>query len=239
METKKDYQIEFKDFKAFEQSVLESSLINTVFSTSNPEIGQLLHLEEIDPTLVRKYDGEIVNICIKNYMDSIIGTLNIPIIKKIIKKLSTNSPKEVKALKRKMKRLQKYIAGLKGITLSNDQKIAAQQWDAIQCAHQSAIDAINSKFKMSTWATALFCIPLGIPFGIRALILWNAQNEARNLAIEENIKASCNDLDQMYDMLQRLNDIKKIIEKQDLIEQAFNSEPISLKEVIIPYQGLF
>ncbi|WP_158024977.1 hypothetical protein, partial [Candidatus Protochlamydia sp. W-9] len=67
MKNLKDYDIKFENLQVFVQSVLESSLINTIFSQSNPEIGQFLHLPEIDPRLVRNYDREIVGRCIKEY----------------------------------------------------------------------------------------------------------------------------------------------------------------------------
>ena len=47
---------DFKDPSAFIQSVLSSSLTNTIFSQF-PEIGQFLHLPEIDPGLVRGFDN--------------------------------------------------------------------------------------------------------------------------------------------------------------------------------------
>ncbi|WP_158024978.1 hypothetical protein, partial [Candidatus Protochlamydia sp. W-9] len=67
MKNLQDYDIKFENLQVFVQSVLESSLINTIFSQSNPEIGQFLHLPEIDPRLVRNYDREIVGRCIKEY----------------------------------------------------------------------------------------------------------------------------------------------------------------------------
>ena len=227
METKNDYDTEFKDYKTFEQSVLETSLINAVFSESNPEIGQFLHLPEIDPTLVRKYDKEIVDNFIKNYRGSIIGTLNISLINRIISSLGAKANKDkVVKLKRKMDQVRDYVLGLLG-ELPKDKAQADIKWADIQIQHKAKTDAIKEKFELPTWAHFLIGTSLVLP--IRALLTWNAHNEAIQIAIEETIDTSCLELDQMFEILQRLNDIKKIIEKQEALDVAFNSVPISLE----------
>ena len=231
MVTQRDYQTEFKDFKAFEQNVMEASLINTIFSQSHPEIGQLLHLPEIDPTLARKYDREIVNSCIRVIMESVIGTLNISLINKIISELGKKAPKgKVESLIKKMNRLRDYVLGLLG-DLPEDKTQADKKWDAIQIQHKAAIDAIDVKFKLPAWTKILLGIPLGIPLGIHALMRWNSTSEVKLKAVEETFDTSCLDLDQMYDMLQQLNNIKKIIEKQEALDRALTSAPISLVSV--------
>ena len=220
----KNYIIEFKDFKAFEQSVLESSFIKTILSQSNPEIGQFLHLPEIDPTIVRKYDREIVGSCIKEFMRAVISTLNISLIEKILQEMKP--PKEkVKALKEKLTHLQRYVLGLLGAgALSEDSKQAAIEWSRIQNEHKITMDAVEDGFNLPTWAKVCpGIIPIGIPRGIYTLFKWNAQDTANQKAIEETINRCCNELEQIYDTLLRLKDIEKIIEKQEAIDEAFKS----------------
>jgi hypothetical protein len=50
--------------------VWESSLIKNILVDNHPEIVELLHLPEIDPSIVHKFDKRIVEDCIKGFIDS-------------------------------------------------------------------------------------------------------------------------------------------------------------------------
>ncbi|WP_039361115.1 hypothetical protein, partial [Candidatus Protochlamydia amoebophila] len=223
MKNLKDYDIKFKNLKVFVQSVLESSLINTIFSQSNPEIGQFLHLPEIDPRLVRNYDKEIVGRCIKEYIRSILSTLNISFIDTVLKEVEGKvSKKTVAMLKKKVNRLRDYVLGLLG-SFPEDQKKAKERWIILQEGYQSAKDSVLEKFKLPPWATVLLCIPSGIPYGIYALIRWNELKKEEQKKIEETIDHCSDDLDRIYNALVKLKDLEKIIEKQEIIDEVFYS----------------
>ncbi|MBS4168492.1 hypothetical protein [Parachlamydia sp. AcF125] len=223
MENLKDYNIKFENLKVFVRSVLETSLINTTFSQSNPEIGQFLHLPEIDPRLVRNYDKGILGSCIKKYISSIISTLNISFINKVLKEVEVKVPKKTVAkLNQKAVRLRDYVMGLLG-SLPEDPQKAEERWAHLQKDHQSAIDSIEEKFKLPPWATVLLTIPVGIPYGIYTLVKRSKLREEEQKKIGEVIDLCCDELDQIYNALVKLKDLEKISEKQEVIDDVFYS----------------
>ncbi len=66
-----------QDFKSFGRSILESSLINVLLSQSAPGIGELLHLSEMNPKLVREYDKRVARTGVDICLDQLIGNLDV------------------------------------------------------------------------------------------------------------------------------------------------------------------
>jgi len=227
---KNDYHLYFSTFEEFEQKVLESSLINVILSKTNPEIGQFLHLAEIDPKLVKEYDKIIVRDCIKKYQDAIIGTLNISAIRKIVddKEIIAYAESEAEALRNQLNILQKFVMGRKG-SLQEDPQKADEIWKGMEKERQVTTKSIEEEFALPTWATVCFCIPLGIPYGIRTLLMWSQQRDGETKAIKTTLNTCCIELGKVYQTLKSLTNLEKTIEKQEKIEQAFDSVPISIE----------
>jgi len=227
---KKNYHLSFENFKEFEQKVLESSLINVIFSKTNPEIGQFLHLAEIDPGLVKEYDKIIVRDCIKKYENAIIGTLNISAIRTLIdnpqmKKYAKN---ETEALSNQLNILQKFVMGRLG-ALQQDPQKADEIWKGMEKDRQTTTIDIEQQFALPTWATVCLCIPLGVPYGIRTLFMWIQQKNAETNTIKTTLKSCLTQLEEVYTTLKGLTNLEKIIEKQEKIEQAFDSTFIDME----------
>ncbi len=190
MNAKKNYPVDFRDFQIFVHNVLESSLINAIFLQSNPEIGEFLHLPEIDHKIVRNYGKIIIRNFIKEHMKAIISTLNKSYFDKVLdemgKMLETDktqdSVEKINELRGKWEGLKKYIVGLLG--------------------HYSLFEDSQQAKK-----------------------LWNDIGEQNKLTI---IERCCHTLNQSQEMLMRLKDMKKIIKKQDSIEEAIKSTPICM-----------
>ena len=110
-------QIEFNitfDYK-FEKNVLDTSLINVLLSSSHPEIGEFLHLPEIDPKLASDFSKNIVQGTIQQLMDKVIKTINVTLIKKLLEKFGDQASYHNKErLQTLQKQVQRYIFGLKG-----------------------------------------------------------------------------------------------------------------------------
>lgn len=226
LEVKADYYEE--EINNFEQSVLESSLINTIFSITNPEIGLLLHSSEMDPKVIRNYDRKIVGSCIKRYMGYVISSINASLFNKIITSMEAKAPpKKVKALNHKLEIVRDYVMGLLGAPIPEDPNKAEAEWARIQQEHQAANEAVEERFKLPMWAQIGMGIPLGIPLGIFTLIKWNKQSQASQEAVEKTIDTCCQDLDRIYDTLLKLKNIEKIIEKKEALDEALISMPIS------------
>ncbi|MGH2611689.1 MAG: hypothetical protein ACRDFB_01410 [Rhabdochlamydiaceae bacterium] len=206
-------------------------MIKTILSQSNQEIGQFLHLPEMDPMIVRTYDREIVTTCIEKYIEDAIRTFNITLIEKILGEMKIKvSPLKVAELNKKLNRLRDLIMRLLERLPENPEQIE-KDWARIQREHQAIIDEIEQRFNLPTWAKVCLCIPIGIPYGIFQLLKWNAQNKATQQALENTIDQCCQEVDQTYDILLRLKDIEKIIKKQDAIDTAFNSVQISTQSL--------
>lgn len=142
--------VEFqKDFEAFDDAVKETSLIATIFSSSHPEIGKFLHLPEMDPQIVQKYDKEIVGDCIQKYMRYFISSLDMHKIKNELEKIKKEAPQDkVVAFEAKLKQARDYILGLRGAECKNDQE-ADKKWDEIWDEIMQGMQEKESLF--STW----------------------------------------------------------------------------------------
>jgi hypothetical protein len=63
-------QKEFKDFSSLEKEILGSSLINTVLAK---DIGVLFHLPEMPISILNRMDQELINSCIEQYLNAVLG----------------------------------------------------------------------------------------------------------------------------------------------------------------------
>ena len=145
IKTKRDFQTEFEIFK---QNLLKTSLINTVMSESNPEIGQFLHLPEIDPAIVWGYDKEIVSDCIDQYLKFYIDSFNISAVNRILKEIGNNRSlaEKVNTLRIKLEKLRNYILDIKGVPYENEQE-AEQAWLKLQKEQLQASEEIAKSYE--------------------------------------------------------------------------------------------
>src|SRR5262249_6174689 len=124
-----------RNFEDFEKSVKETSLINALFLQSNPEVGQFLHLAEIDPYIVRSYDKKIVVSCMEKFIKSLVHGLDIPSVETLTKEVGKKiSREQMKKLTAKYTHLQKYIMSVLGVdlnTLQNADQIQ-KKWKDIR-----------------------------------------------------------------------------------------------------------
>lgn len=73
---RKKWPVKKEDIEAFEQRIVDSSLFAAILSCANPEMGELLHLPEIDSNIVRNFDKDIIVHCSNQYWRSIIDLLD-------------------------------------------------------------------------------------------------------------------------------------------------------------------
>ncbi len=228
-------KVKYGDFKFenFEESVKESSLISTLFSESHPEIGTFLHLAEIDPRIVQNYDKKIVGECLEKYKRSVILNLDISLIKVALKEMKgIADPMSILDLQKKFTKLEKYVMGLLGVELNgneNTEEIEVKWIENRKDIAAAAVSAVEVEYTLPNWVNVLFTIPLGIPIGIHALVKWYAQKQVEKKTIEKIIKDCSEELNQMYDMLMKLQELELLIKKREDLDQAFNSVKISVK----------
>ena len=221
-------------FEKFEQSVKESSLIRTLFSLPHPEIGTFLHLPEIDPRIVRNYDKKIVGECLEKYKRWVILTLDISLIKVALTKMKeVADPMEISELKSKFTKLEKYVMGLLGVELNgneNTEEIEAK-WIEKRKDIAAAVSALEKEYTLPNWINVLITIPLGIPKGIHTLVKWYAQKQVEKETVKKIIKDCSEELNLIYDMLMKLQELELLIKKREDLDQAFESVHISLDSI--------
>ncbi len=222
------------EFENFEQSVKESSLISTLFSQSHPEIGTFLHLPEIDRRIVQNYDKKIVGECLDKYKRSVILNLDISLIKVALKEMiGIADPMSILDLQNKFTKLEKYVMGLLGVELSGDENTEEieAKWIEKRKDIAAAISAVEKDYTLPDWVNVLISIPLGIPKGIHTLVKWYAQKQVEKKTIKKIIKDCSKELNQMTDMLMKLQELELLIKKRDDLDQAFDSVHISLDSI--------
>jgi flagellar biosynthesis GTPase FlhF len=128
LETKENPSFDAQAFRDFEDNVFDWSLIRALCSKSNPEMGEFLHLPEIDPSLVDELDRDIISTCITKYMECVISTLNLSAMDEAVAKFSEGADTEKMAFfQNKLEQLKKYIMLLMG-RLPEDEKKAEGEW---------------------------------------------------------------------------------------------------------------
>ncbi len=229
-------RVKYGDFKFenFEQSVKESSLISTLFSQSHPEIGTFLHLPEIDRRIVRNYDKKIVGECLEKYKRSVILNLDISLIKVALKEMKEIAdPMEISKLHSQFTKLERYVMGLLGVELNgneNTEEIEVK-WIEKRKDIAAAVSAVEKEYTLPNWANVLISIPLGIPKAIHTLVKWYAQKQVEKKTIEKIIKDCSEELNQMYEMLIKLQELELLVKKREDLDQAFESVKISLDSI--------
>jgi hypothetical protein len=215
------------DVENFEQSIKESSLISTIFSESHPEIGEFLHLPEINPDIIRKFNKEILDPYVDNYMKSIILEIDTAVIEIIQGKLEQDN---VKKLQGKLDKLKNYVLLLNGVKLDDKtQEEIEISWNNLQNKIKQTVEDKNEKneFDVPAWIKILIGHRFEIP-GIRKLIIWREWQKVGQQVIQETFDACCLNLDQVYETLLKLQELKALIKKREEIETAFDSVEISI-----------
>ncbi|MFC2049256.1 hypothetical protein ACFLR2_01105 [Chlamydiota bacterium] len=230
---RKDYRLKFEDFKDFERSVLESSLVRTIFAESNPEIGLFLHLPEIDPKIVREIDLAIASDCFIKYRNALIQMLDVEAIYKTLGEIKGKAwEQRVREIKEKVLQLQKYLMNISGITDFNNPGEMQKKWNKLRADFNASKDVVDKKKFTPSWLIFLVLGPTGIGFyGIGALIDWRERKKREQKDVTELLDQCSKDLDQRYETLLNLKEIEMVIQKQEVIEEAFNSAPISMESI--------
>ncbi|MFC2049555.1 hypothetical protein ACFLR2_02645, partial [Chlamydiota bacterium] len=230
---RRDYHLKFEDFKEFEGSVLESSLIKTIFAESNPEIGRFLHLPEIDPKIVREFDLKIVSDCITKYRKALIQMLDVEAIHVALAEIGEKAAEQrVKEIKDKILRLQKYIMDMSGVQVLNNPGNMQEKWAKLRADFASIV--VDTEVTPS-WLDMLRPTQL-LRYGIDVLIGRKAREQQQR--INELLEQCSKDLDQRYETLLSLKEIEMVIQKQGVIEQTFNFEPISTQSIDAAIQSI-
>ena len=200
----------YNDFEDFAGSIEKSSLINTLFSDSNPEVGKFFHLPEIDPSILRQYDLKIIKSCIDKYIGTIICALDILLINKKIKEMKIPRDKVV-VFYRKLIKAKECMMDLLGMRLAEKSpEELEKEWVETQRQYMNRAKYCKERYKIPTWARDYLGIPMEFLNGL-FLFDCNKKSEVNQETIEK-VMDDCNvELDNIEFHLNRLECIKQII----------------------------
>ncbi len=218
---------------AFEQSVLKSSLIKVLLSSSHPEVGEFLHLPEIDPKIVDVFSKKIVKGCIKKIVDHVIKTIDVFLIKKALEEFGEKaSPGKKEALEKKQKQLQEHIFGLKGIRADTPQQFD-EKWKNLRKQKHARLEKIKEEvkdqYRLSPLQTIVYSIPLGIPLWIHNSAKQSEKKRAVTQECDDFFDLYCQSLDQVYSALIKLQGLKKIIKKKEKLNKVVESFSVPIE----------
>ena len=205
-------QKNINSIESFYKSVAEHSLIYTI---APQEIAKFLHLPEMDPNVVIQYDSLIMDECIQKYMRAAIGGLHLSVLEKILDKAENS--KKVEEIRNQIKNYKKFIQGLLGVKPTDDQKKAEEQWKRIEEQHQIALETVEQKFKLPTWAIVALSIPV-IPITIYTIWQkYNIKSEQKQIMMEltdQNLDKFSSELKHIQQTLTSLKKLEFIIENK-------------------------
>ncbi|MGR3912153.1 MAG: DUF4116 domain-containing protein, partial [Candidatus Rhabdochlamydia sp.] len=228
-DTSKDTPL--KDIEAFEQSILETSLINTILSKSYPEIGRFFHLEEMDLALIREYDKKVIEDCIDGYIkDVILGFLLAKdVIEKFEKKYSKQQSQEIDKV---WSLLKKYVPDLQETFPKNASSDKVKEaWESLEKECQQRLEGTEKELELPGWLKAVLLIPLGIPYSIFSMVKKIKLDKASKEIIEETDQKLHQSIKAIGQAVIALKDIENIVSKKAQFDKVFSSYPLSLDSI--------
>ncbi|MGR3911970.1 MAG: DUF4116 domain-containing protein [Candidatus Rhabdochlamydia sp.] len=220
-----------KKIKDFEQSILETSLINTLLVESYPEIGEFLHLESMDPAIVRKYDQEVITECIDGYINEVIEGLLVT--EGLINKLQEHyTLRQSQDANHEWAALKSYILTLsKGIPPNADQSKIKEAWESLQKEHHQRLEGSKKALGLSKWMKIVLLAPLGIPYGIFSLFKQIAQDNAAQSLMESTAKKLYQSIKAAGEAVIHLKDIENTVKKKAQFDEIFSSHLLSSNSI--------
>lgn len=210
----------------FEERVLETSLMFTIFNRSHPEIGQLLHIPEIDPSFVRKCDQHICTAFLKKYIVAIVSALDLNLINQMLEEFKTKADSQlIQQLEKELADLKSYVEGLEGIHGENgreqNQTHQRRSWNDIRETIKDASKSIEDRFtfpQILRWLEEYLSIR--VPSGIKKLILWNETKQAESTAMNQVLGECLRDIQHMQETLNRLKILEAVLQKKEILDEA-------------------
>jgi len=228
----------FPNVRSFKESVETSSLVATL-SESLPQVGKFLHLNEMDRSLVRYFDKEIVKSCIDVFMEEVVRTSSLGFI--LEKRELFETTEEGRELNKLTMSLVNFINGRMGrhiFSNDNEQNEAAKrdylELEARQRSIiQRSIDVEERFSRVPKWAKGLMIGALLIPFVTykaveftwKTVVEETTKKELQAWAVELNgyIVTRSSQLQKELESLQIFKEIEVFVQNQEEIDGFFYS----------------
>lgn len=188
-----------------------SSLIKVLLSQLHPEVVEFLHLPEIDPRILRDYDKQIVDNSIQKCAEFVISSRDMEHVKnKIaqIEKKETNKS-EIDELKKKFSALQKCALELKIDLQKNNVDLPQTNKKR------------ESEDPSSSWTKFLKNLLSSI-----SLLLEEYEEKKEEQRVIRDLSLTLNEI---YEVLQKLKDLKIYIKEKDKILESVKGDGMQLE----------
>ena len=241
LNAKKDHPLDFDNFEQFTQRLFETSLTNIITPWCS-EIGQFLHLPEMDKNFVRAIDNKIIEASSRNYMRAVIAGSGISdlIDGATPESLSIDDVGLIDRLISNCESLRKDILGLKGHGDLFDPGEIEKVWlkelkDLSMVTEQS----IEEWLDLAYWQK-LGLDPL-LPKDHRAAycLARILKREGKAKVTPAVIEGAIADITQLRQRLHRLLVIDKILETREAMERVFFSHTLSFRSMQALKDSLF
>ena len=218
-----------EEFESFNRKALEKSLAYAIFSSSHPEIGDLLHLEEIDAQIVDKFDKKIVESCIKKCLEMEVVKLNIGFLEQIKNELESGKvrgseiTKKMQECEVKVNKMVVYLVDQ--INVVSKENGVAKAWEEIQKLYQPAINkAQKNELEKAPPSAFQGLMP---DFGAIRMFIAGRTGEAQQAL--ERLTAYAKALDEGHGRLHRLKELETLIVRKEEISKRLEENPLSLQ----------
>ena len=218
----------FDDFISFQQSALESSLTKTVFSHSHPEIGQLLHLPEIDPTIVHDFDKKIVERCLNTCIELEVVRLNLDLLS-IAKQnywINNKIKQQIQVCDEKLKKMIKYLVSI--INIDSKEEDLEKSWKKIKQKYKDTIDkAKNGELENTQPQAWQWLFPDFRTIEVFVKLGWKPVKE-QQILLNDLLSDYSLQIDQGHERLVKLVELERLIDKKEEINKAIQAHPLCL-----------
>ncbi len=233
------------DLSDLERATLESSLINALLSVSHPEIGNFLHLPEIDHAMAQNFSKKVVEKCHKKLINRIIQGIDldsINVIKMILSEESSKEYKEIRlaatpgkfeALDKSQSDLMAYVLVLtgkrKGAMTSAE---SIDIWDGLRKKIEAVQADAEAPFEWSKLGFISACIGFGLPLLYNKYAREAAVGVKVREVLDQRIDTYCNAIESIHGSLLELEGLKSFITKKEDIDSALQLFPLSFESFV-------
>jgi hypothetical protein len=210
------------DKSTFESDVLKRSLIARLTQEKEPEMGEFLHLLEMDKGVAKKYDQKIIKAYVDENIKILVKSLCLGFSDKLLDKVSSATTKRYKQLEKEM---QIFLCGLRGVSEAElkNPELMEKKWVEIQNLYKNSDVEIGKSYALDGVIFWLAVLPFGIPYGINRWAEYVARQRAQKGIAEANAEIFMHHLEVTKETIKVLKRVETLIMEHDNIERAFNN----------------
>jgi hypothetical protein len=210
----------WRDMTDLKAKLWESSLIKNILPDGHSEIVELLHLPEIDPTIIHAFDQKMVDDCVEAFKNACFESFDKNRFDELMNQEKNDDKK--KELKEKMDELMKLV-----ITRTTKEDTEGDQiWKTWQKQQKRHKQSIEKQHELSTWSTVALTVAFVFPLFIGWKVMSNRKQDALNKLHEQSIEEYSQLVSKTSEAILKLNGLKRIVERSETVDKIIGSKPI-------------